>query len=272
MKIHLVSDMHMEFWPTNEPWSEQLERFPGGEVLILAGDIFVARTLDKLNNPESTYYKQSKMIIDFISDLCSRYNHVMMVMGNHEHYSGTFEKTAGLIRKNLAFENFYLLNNESVEVDGVTFYGGTLWTDCGGDVSMYGYQIEYYMNDYRAIKTLKEGYRRLRARDTCLEHSKFLLGLRHATKDAEKLVVVGHHAPSQKSVHMMYQRAGVSNYAYFSHLEKYIHAYKPVLWVHGHMHTKSDYMIDETRVVANPFGYHGHEVTFNNLEIKEIEI
>ena len=72
-------------------------------------------------------------------------------------------------------------------------------------------------------------------------------------------VVITHHAPSSKSIHPKYWNN--DNYAYFSDLEEFILRRKPALWVHGHTHHTFDYMIGGTRVVCNPVGYRGHEVT-----------
>ena len=44
--------------------------------------------------------------------------------------------------------------------------------------------------------------------------------------------------------------------AYASDLEALIERTQPQLWVHGHIHTSSDYLIGRTRVVCNPRGYH----------------
>ena len=35
---------------------------------------------------------------------------------------------------------------------------------------------------------------------------------------------------------------------------------KAALWVHGHIHGQSDYVLGETRVIANPRGYPGEDV------------
>ena len=35
----------------------------------------------------------------------------------------------------------------------------------------------------------------------------------------------------------------------------YVHDLRPKLWIHGHTHDRCDYVIGDTRVIANPFGY-----------------
>jgi hypothetical protein len=44
------------------------------------------------------------------------------------------------------------------------------------------------------------------------------------------------------------------------------------LWTHGHMHDPSDYLVDETRVVCNPRGYHGYEQRAKEFKLKYLEI
>lgn len=51
--------------------------------------------------------------------------------------------------------------------------------------------------------------------------------------------------------------------AYASNLEALIEARGPALWVHGHIHTSSDFRIGATRIVCNPRGYPGIESGFN---------
>jgi hypothetical protein len=38
------------------------------------------------------------------------------------------------------------------------------------------------------------------------------------------------------------------------------------------MHDQSDYLVDETRVVCNPRGYHGYEQRAKEFKLKYLEI
>ena len=50
------------------------------------------------------------------------------------------------------------------------------------------------------------------------------------------------------------------NPAYASDLEDFIKGHSQIkLWTHGHIHSSSDYKIDECRVLCNPYGYAGYE-------------
>ena len=71
-------------------------------------------------------------------------------------------------------------------------------------------------------------------------------------------VVVTHHAPSALSNPPQFAGSPISG-AFYSNLDELIEDTKPTLWIHGHVHDSCDYVIGETRVVCNPFGYEGIE-------------
>jgi hypothetical protein len=72
----------------------------------------------------------------------------------------------------------------------------------------------------------------------------------------KRCVVVGHHAPSFKSVSEQYASQTLMNGGYASDLSEFIMDHPQIkLWTHGHMHQPFDYVIGETRVVCNPRGY-----------------
>ena len=64
--------------------------------------------------------------------------------------------------------------------------------------------------------------------------------------------MITHMAPSMLSVPEQYATDRISA-AYASRLEEL--AAKADLWVHGHMHESSDYLIGKCRIVCNPCGY-----------------
>jgi hypothetical protein len=71
-------------------------------------------------------------------------------------------------------------------------------------------------------------------------------------------VVMTHHSPG--NIERSQYGQSILNYAYFAELENLIGYHDRVdLWVHGHTHKCADYMINETRVVCNPYGYHEYE-------------
>ena len=63
------------------------------------------------------------------------------------------------------------------------------------------------------------------------------------------------------------------NGGYASNLSEFILNHPEiVLWIHGHMHLPSDYLVGTTRVVANPRGYAGHEEQADKFQLKFLDI
>ena len=80
--------------------------------------------------------------------------------------------------------------------------------------------------------------------------------------DPIKTVVVTHHLPHARSIPPRFE-GDLLNAAYASDLSAVIASGRPALWVHGHTHDSCDYMVGDTRVVANPRGYDDENVRFD---------
>jgi Icc-related predicted phosphoesterase len=270
MKISLVSDLHLEFG---------YQELPGGDVLILAGDIAEARSISKhhhstklvANSPNHQF-----RCSEFFAFECAKYRRVIYVMGNHEHYHGQFHKTLDLLKR-LVPDNVTLLEQDYVDIDDVRFLGSTMWTDLNRNCPLTEMHLKSSMNDYRVI-TMKnprnDQYHKLipaHTRDIHIETLNYFRN--HLTAEPDrKFVVVSHHAPSHLSIHPRYQHDYLGNGGYVSQLDDFILDHPQIkLWTHGHIHDPIDYLIGTTRVVANPRGYVGREDTskFNpNLVIE----
>lgn len=260
MKISLVSDLHLEFG---------YQTLPGGDVLILAGDIAEARSVQKhfhstklIQDTPDTFYRCS----EFFYHECAKYNQVFYVMGNHEHYHGRFDKTYDLLESVMP-ANVTILENEIVEYEGVVFMGATLWTDMnkGDDLTMF--HMKNMMNDYRVVTNFypeKNAYHKLTPEVTVAAHRRTLQYFKSLMElhSDKPVVVITHMAPSFASINEKYRRDTVMNGGYASELSEFILDSPQIkTWVHGHLHDPVDYMIGETRVISNPRGYVGHEDT-----------
>ena len=259
-KITLVSDLHLEFG---------YQELPGGEVLVLAGDVAEARSIHK-------HHHATKLLSDapnhqfrcseFFAHECKKYDKVFYVMGNHEHYHGKLQETYDTL-KYMMPKNVTLLENEAVEYNGVMFVGATLWTDLNRGNPITEYEVGSYINDYRVIThhdARKNTYHKLRPAYTRTVHGdtvRYFENLLAANPD-RPFVVITHHAPSFESVHPRYRHDYHTNGGYASELSDFILKYENIkYWLHGHMHDPVDYMVGNTRVLSNPRGYHGHEDT-----------
>jgi Icc-related predicted phosphoesterase len=248
-------------------------------VLILSGDILV--TDDLRNQPVSLAWealpdeghgraKRALRYRDFFQRVSFQFKHVIYIMGNHEHYHGKFDKSAAIIRETLGYlniNNIHLLDRETVELDGVHFIGGTMWTDCNKGDALTLYHLEHSMTDFRVIRIAGEGFKKFLPMRTVMEFTKtrdyFKAAIENLPKDA-KIVVCSHHAPSHLSIHEIYKNDRLMNGGYSTDMSEFI-LDRPQIraWTHGHMHNNFDYTIGDTRVMCNPHGYPGENDQFD---------
>lgn len=277
MKIKVVSDLHLEFSDIN------IKNDEGCDVLILSGDIMVAQDLH--DHPETSYGMYSNVNLDdlgrrqltalrfrdFLKRCSFQFPHVVYVAGNHEFYHGKFVSSLIDLRNECAkYRNVYFLERDIKEINDVVFIGATLWTDCnkGDPLTLHG--LTDLMNDFRLIRHDDHGYTKLRPAHAMHRHQQTLSYFKSVLANLKdrKVVIVGHHSPSHKSIHPMYTRDHIMNGGYHSDLSEFILDHPQiVLWTHGHTHHPFDYMIGNTRIVCNPRGYEGYEDTGWNPNI-----
>jgi predicted MPP superfamily phosphohydrolase len=262
MRVNLMSDLHLEFADLV---------LPGGDVLILSGDVCEAKNIKK------DHYHKDLVLLEherkdqrpdrfyrFLEEECSKYSQVVYVMGNHEHYGFQVQKTYNQIASQLP-DNVYLLENQTHTIEDVTFVGATLWTDMNKGDALTRMHLRNYMNDYRQITMFNEAksaYHRMIPEYTEAQHWKSRNFIRETVegKPDQKFVVVTHHAPSKASIKPRYQGDHLTNGGYSSDLSEFILDNPQIrVWTHGHTHDTFDYMVGETRVLCNPRGYAGYE-------------
>lgn len=271
MRVQIVSDLHLEFDDINITNSGDVD------VLVLAGDIMIAQDLH--DHPETSYGMYSNVNLadlgrrqaialrfrDFLKRCSLQFPHVVYIAGNHEFYHGRFPGSLQDLRNECAkFPNVYFMENDCRKINDVTFIGCTLWTDMNKGDPVTLYTVADMMNDYRIIRHDQLGYTKLRPAHTAAQHRKSVEYIRTVIegKFDEKFVVVGHMAPTRQSIHPRYKDDSIMNGAYVSDLSDFILDHPQIkLWCHGHTHTTFDYMVGSTRVVCNPRGYSGYEVT-----------
>ena len=268
MKIALGSDLHLEFGAI------ELHNTEAADVLILSGDILVAKHLNGVHHHDLRYRK-------FFQECCERFPKVVYVLGNHEHYAHDVQETLAYLKQQLVYDNLYILENETVDIGDYTFVGATVWTDMNAEDSLTLYHVDAMMSDFRTIlngaRTVNEWGKpaRLTPEDTVVLHKKSMDYINHVVDNDpdKKYIVVGHHCPSMKSVHPKYAHDKIMNGAFASDLDDFI-AYRPQikLWTHGHTHEPFDYIIGETRVVCNPRGYIGREHRADNFKLQYLEV
>jgi Icc-related predicted phosphoesterase len=306
MKIAICSDLHLEFGTIT------LDNTEGADVLVLAGDICVAK---HFVDGRPTYMQHlAKEYREFFNHVCKEFPQVIYIMGNHEHYSGDVAHTYNTLRYNLDYGNLHILEKETWKHQGHIFVCGTLWTDMDDSNSLTLSYCRDAMNDFREVRNsnrmvvrrvpvymenslytedgrnggryvkdekgalipngvkFKEEPSRWSPEDSVADHAKMLAYIDHATRDSGSYIVVGHHCPSEQSVADMY-KGNLLNGAFRSQLDDFIEARPQIrLWLHGHTHHNFDYEIGSTRVVCNPRGYIEHEAIADNFKLRYLEV
>ena len=237
MRLQVLSDLHLEFAPFHLPGVV-------ADVLVLAGDVSVG-----------------ERGLEWILETC-RETPVIYVLGNHEFYQHTIPSVTRELKEMADGTNVQVLENDRVELGGVTFLGATLWTDFAllGNPLLAGIDAELGINDFRHIRLFPK-YTRFRpadARRLNLESTRWLRGQLRSLS-GRKCVVVTHHAPSGLSIGPAYREDPLSP-AFASSLEPLVAASGARLWIHGHIHAPADYRLGSTRVLANPRGYPKEQV------------
>ncbi len=195
---------------------------------------------------------------DFLRSLLKGWNKpVIFVAGNHEYYTlRPIDACESAFRQWLAnnYPNVTFLRDESITIDGVHFFGGTMWTDFNGVDHKAMMEAANGINDYRQIM-LPNG-QLLKPIDTVAYHTSFVASLEKwfAEDVPGKRVVISHHAPL---INPNTQYGNSLLMPAFNSLDMapIIEKYQPVLWVYGHTHECDDQMVGNTRVISNQRGY-----------------
>lgn len=236
MKMHILSDLHLEF-------SEFRPPADNGDVVVLAGDIHTGDA--GIGWARAIFPDQE----------------IVYVAGNHEFYGRDRLETLSELRIAARECAVHFLDDEAIEIGGVRFIGATLWTD----FNLFGKERRQFamaegqrgLNDFSLIR---EGSAQFSPADSIRLHENSLAFLEGELQKpfAGKTVVVTHHLPSPKSVAVRFRHDWLSP-CFASNLD-YMMGDSVSLWIHGHTHDSMDYEVMGTRVVCNPRGY----VRFNS--------
>jgi predicted phosphodiesterase len=248
MRIISYSDLHLEF---GSGWT--LPPHANGDVMILAGDII---TFGDYGPLERLLQKWKKP--------------VLFVIGNHEYYT-----KRPMNEENDKFKDWLqgnhphvkLLLDEEVNIDGVNFFGGTMWTDFnGGDIRAMG-TAQHQINDFRLI--YKTDQTPFSPSDAVTLHKSYASKLQNWFRMdlAGPRVVISHNAPV---INPKTKYRGSPLWPAFNSLDmlKIIENFQPDLWVYGHTHECDDQVIGKTRIISNQLGYPDN---FGGFECKDFD-
>lgn len=235
MKIQIASDLHLELYKQANLGMAALMCNPEADVLVLAGDI---------SNGTSA--------IDIFRNWPVP---VIYVYGNHEHYFLDMSKNTKAIRLAARNTKVHFLERDEIVIDGVRFLGCCLWTDYL--VNGREHQAKAMQDCERELRdhgVIRQGGKPFMAKDALYKHvlSKNWLSEKLNSPFVGQTMVVTHHAPHPSSIHEKYIGNPV-NSGFVSDLSPLMG--KASAWIHGHVHDSFDYVVNGTRVIANPRGY-----------------
>lgn len=242
MKIQYISDIHLEFW-TNE---ELLCSFPKeAEILVLAGDIG---------------YVNSKIYIKFLKQCSEKFEYVIIIMGNHEYYNGCISQTEKKLKEFLLnYSNIYFLQNSSIEIEGIIFYGCTLWTHIP---TMKINTIKNLMSDYKFIcdeaNNLITPFLTNELHWSQLEH--MIEFLDHIKIESYKpVIIITHHCPIMNPNTLKNNIIDNLTLAFYNELDDLLIEYNKQIkaWIYGHTHHACNIVYHNVKIVSNPMGYLG---------------
>jgi Icc-related predicted phosphoesterase len=251
MRCHYLSDLHVE----SQSFQTAL---PKGDVLIIAGDLCHARCLDPARIDRYSVEQRGR-VMRVIDEAVRKFAHVLLIAGNHEHYDGVFDDTADLLRRNLP--GVTVLDNQVIDIEGVRFFGGTLWTDLSDQTEAEITALRKGMGEYFFVKTRTcapdQPLAKLSPKDTHGAHEIAWARLREVVtaEPHRQTVVITHHAPSRLGLNPRFAESAL-NPAYASSLDEDIATFENVpVWVHGHTHIARTYRIGNTVVRSNALGF-----------------
>ncbi len=235
--FQIASDLHSEFY-ANNPYDigqlralvKSLNPKQESRTLLAAGDLSTRRW--------------SKEVYAMLAD---QFEKVVTIAGNHCLWGGKDfpDEELDKLRAEIApHSNIKFLENEVAEVGGVKIFGATGWFP----EREHDRAWKSHMNDFVKIKSFEPWVYKQNARS-----KEFLRG---ATSTD---VVMTHHLPSQSAVADRWKNDRTRSAFYVSDFEDILTECRPRLWIHGHTHASMDHVLDDTRVVCNPFGYYCYD-------------
>lgn len=246
MRLWVISDLHLDVNQAGVPLPDV-----GADVAVVAGDLM----------------EGIERSIDWLAREIRPRMPVVFVAGNHEFYGSLYRAEIERGRAAAQAAGICLLENTRVEIGGVRFTGGTMWTDFALDgadlVDTAMLFCRRALNDHVQIgwdDLVLHRFRPEHARDLHAA-TRTAIGDVCARPFDGPTVVVTHHAPHPLSIAKRFEGSPV-NAGFASDLSALIGVARPALWVHGHTHNSFDYRVGTTRVVCNPHGYGAENADF----------
>lgn len=202
-----------------------------------------------------------------ITDLCSGFDKVFWLPGNHEYYDFIHRKsdTISLYETPIPeIENLKIIDNYTEIVFRRKLIFSTMWSKIESENE---FNIRRGLNDFykiRIIDKATEKDRKLTVEDFNELHE---IGFDFIVKEVNKanaekqrgeiddIVVITHHVPTLRNIKEEHLNNSLNN-AFCVELEQYIENSGIDYWLHGHNHfNHHPFRIGKTKILCNQLGY-----------------
>lgn len=263
MKIHITSDVHLDFWiDAKHPQAKQIRLISelinnclpeeSADVLLIAGDI-------------GHYNWQNELLF---KELRKHYKHVLWVFGNHDLYmvsksvtknfkGNSWARLADMIERSNKIDGVHYLEGNTVEIDGIKFGGHGMWYD--GTYSLTHFQMNHiaqkkywqdFMNDSNLINVPDTPTGLI---DWHTLSKEAIEAVRGIVKECD--VFMSHVGPDCSRVPSRWHNAGTGFY-YFDGEELLCEMNEKQAWVYGHTHDPAFFTnVYGCTMICNPLGY-----------------
>lgn len=249
MKVSYISDLHLEI-----NCLLTIDNVDNSEILVLAGDIC------KLNS----------ILLRFLENVCSKWEYVIYVFGNHEHY--TVHGSSKL--KFDKFSNLYIVRNsvEHIQIENIHFVCSTLWTPITVDdigtydiqrmkLASFGFENNYNRVCSNFISNLfTENYRKM---------NNLLINLSANLLECETIIVVTHFPPVVECDSPLF---AIQSY-FHNDIDDIIKDRKISYYIFGHTHYNTEFKKYEIQFLSNQIGYKDEiDYPVNECKVLTIEL
>jgi Icc-related predicted phosphoesterase len=255
--LAFASDLHLLPW-SSVYRTEFLDASVQPDILVLAGDL-----------------ANGSLGIDIVQKIAETYvsTQIVYVLGNHEFYYGTTrQETLDLYRRTFSdHDRVHVLENDRIEIFGLTFLGCTLWSDFSllGEPELAMSEAKRHIADFSQIHERVGDLFTPYDAERLFRESYEFLDQNLARCDPEKTIVVTHFPPSIETHNQNFAVGPLT--AYFqANVIALIDCYQPELWIYGHNHYSADFYIGQTRVVSNQLGYVSEPEYITNYDRKAV--
>lgn len=248
---HLVlADWHHDFWVDDkrDPFAGIEDQIASLDLCILAGDIS--------NKPKRRW----RPAFDHLTRLLPA-DRIHVFPGNHDFYQHVLDGEDRLAEIAAAAGVGYAQRREIIS-GNVRYLCATLWTDhqLRNERHMIENLLVRRFNDYRLIRLVSGGYRRIWPSDLVKRHlaDRAWLAERMAVPFDGKTVVVTHHGPHPLVLgkYVIDEKDGADFAAFYaSDMTDFIETWQPDEWLFGHIHDGRSVTIGRTRISNVSLGY-----------------